>query len=86
MVFLAIDGTLLHSQFHLLKNVLRIKINDKINIFDGISGEWESLVLSINRDTVILKVISLINKIKISNDVWLLFAPIKQYRMNILIA
>ena len=26
------------KQHHYLKNVMRIKINDKINIFDGISG------------------------------------------------
>ena len=27
------------KQFHFLKNVLRSSINDKINIFDGITGE-----------------------------------------------
>ena len=36
------------KQHHYLKNVLRIKINDQINVFDGISGEWETNVLSIN--------------------------------------
>ena len=46
------------KQFHFLKNVLRSSINDKINIFDGITGEWESVILSINRDTIILKVIN----------------------------
>ena len=73
------------KQFHFLKNVLRSSINDKINIFDGITGEWESVILSINRDTIILKVINNLNTISKSNDVWLIFAPIKQYRMNIAI-
>ena len=73
------------KQFHLLKNVLRAKINDKISVFDGISEEWNTIVLSINRDTVLLKVIDLKNKIIKTNDVWLIFAPIKQYRMNIAI-
>ena len=73
------------KQFHFLKNVLRSSINDKINIFDGITGEWDSVILSINRDTIILKVINKINTISKSNDVWLIFSPIKQYRMNIAI-
>ena len=73
------------KQFHFLKNVLRSSINDKINIFDGITGEWDSIILSINRDTIILKVIENINKISKSNDVWLIFAPIKQHRMSIAI-
>ena len=30
------------KQHHFLKNVMRIKINDEINLFDGISGEWNS--------------------------------------------
>ena len=73
------------KQFHFLKNVLRSSINDKINIFDGITGEWDSVILSINRDTIILKVINNLNTLSKSNDVWLIFAPIKQYRMNIAI-
>ena len=35
------------KQHHFLKNVLRVKINDIVNIFDGISGEWTSKVISI---------------------------------------
>ena len=73
------------KQFHFLKNVLRSSINDKIIIFDGITGEWDSIILSISRDTIILKVINNINIISKSNDVWLIFSPIKQHRMNIAI-
>ena len=36
------------KQHHFLKNVLRSKVNDQVNIFDGISGEWETKILSIN--------------------------------------
>ena len=73
------------KQYHFLKNVLRVKINDKINIFDGISGEWESIIIGINRDNIVLKVSKNIRKIKKINDVWLIFAPIKPNRMNIAI-
>ena len=73
------------KQLHFLKNVMRIQINDKVDIFDGLTGEWESLVLSINRDTIVLKVTNLKRKLERGKDIWLIFSPIKQYRMNIAI-
>ena len=30
---------------HYLKKVLRLKVGDKVNIFNGIDGEWESTVI-----------------------------------------
>jgi len=38
------------KQHHFLRNVMRIKINDEINVFDGISGEWTSNVIAVNRE------------------------------------
>ena len=73
------------KQHHFLKNVLRIKVNDEINIFDGITGEWKSTVMSINRENTVLRVTNIINKIKKSNDIWLVFSPIKQHRMSLAI-
>ena len=73
------------KQHHFLKNVLRVKINDEINIFDGISGEWKTKVISINRANTVLQVIKNICKMNKSNDLWLIFAPIKQHRMNLAI-
>ena len=77
--------TLTSSQIHYLKNVLRIKVNDRINIFEGKSGEWETVVISVNRDNTVLRVIKNLIKMKESKDIWLIFAPIKQIRMNITI-
>ena len=73
------------KQHHFLKNVLRVKINDQINIFDGFSGEWETKIISINRDNTVLRVTKNIRKIKESSDVWLIFSPIKQHRMSLAI-
>ena len=73
------------KQHHFLKNVLRVKINDQINIFDGISGEWKTNIISINRDNTVLRVTKNISKIKESSDVWLVFSPIKQHRMSLAI-
>lgn len=71
------------KQHHFLKNVLRVKINDLINIFDGKTGEWQTKVMSINRDNTALYVINNIRKNIESSDIWLIFAPIKQHRMNL---
>jgi len=73
------------KQHHFLKNVLRTKVNDEINIFDGITGEWKSAVMSINRDNTVLRVTNNVNKLKKSNDIWLVFAPIKHHRMSLAI-
>ena len=74
-----------NKQFHFLKNVLRSKVNDKINIFDGKTGEWEASIGSINRDNIVLRVIKHIYNFKESADIWLIFAPIKQHRMALAI-
>ena len=44
------------KQHHFLKNVLRIKLNDVINVFDGITGEWRSQVISVSKDKTALKI------------------------------
>lgn len=73
------------KQHHFLKNVMRVKINDKIRIFDGKTGEWLSQILSINRDSIILRVKEKTKDMIKDHDIWLIFAPIKLYRMNIAI-
>jgi len=73
------------KQHHFLKNVMRIRVNDQINIFDGITGEWTSKIISINRENIVLRVIKKIKEMQPSPDIWLIFAPIKQNRMSIAI-
>ncbi len=73
------------KQHHFLKNVLRIKVDDEIVLFDGLSGEWNSKVISINRENIALRVYKNTKTIIKSNDIWLVFSPIKQNRMNIAI-
>ena len=73
------------KQHHFLKNVMRVQINDTIRIFDGITGEWLSKVSSVNRNNIVLRVIEKIKNMVQLPDIWLIFAPIKQHRMNIAI-
>ena len=72
-------------QLHFLKNVLRIKINESITLFDGLTGEWLSKVISINRNNVVLQISKKIRDLEKESDIWLIFAPIKSFRMNITI-
>ena len=74
-----------NKQHHFLKNVLRIKKEDSINLFDGFTGEWLSKVISINRDNIVLQIQNKLRDIPKETDLWLIFAPIKSYRMNITI-
>ena len=73
------------KQHHFLKNVLRVNINDQVNIFNGISGEWKTTIISINKNNTLLRVEENIIKMKKSNDIWLIFSPIKQHRMSLAI-
>ena len=71
------------KQYHFLKNVIRVKLKDQINLFDGITGEWSSNVISINKNNIVLKIMQNICKFKKSNDIWLVFSPIKQQKIGI---
>ena len=73
------------KQHHFLKNVLRIKLNDVINVFDGITGEWTSQVISVSKDKTALKIEKKIREFETQPDIWLIFAPIKLFRLNIII-
>ena len=73
------------KQHHFLKNVLRIKVKDLITVFDGVTGEWISEVISINRDNIVLQIKKKISEIEKETDLWLIFSPIKLFRMNITI-
>ena len=73
------------KQHHFLKNVLRAKLNDIITIFDGITGEWDSQIISISKDKTTLKIGKKIRELEVKSDIWLIFAPIKLFRLNIII-
>ena len=73
------------KQHHFLKNVLRVKLNDVITVFDGVTGEWDSQVISISKDKTALKIGKKIRDFEMQPDIWLIFAPIKLFRLNIII-
>ena len=73
------------KQHHFLKNVLRVKIDDTINLFDGITGEWGGNIISISKEKIVIEVKKKIKEFESQPDIWLIFSPIKIFRLNITI-
>jgi len=71
------------KQHHYLKSVLRVKINDQIMLFDNQTGEWISEIISIDRESITLKILLKNQDFIKEPDIWLAFSPIKQLRLNI---
>jgi len=72
-------------QAHYLGQVMRLSAGDRICLFNGQDGEWEAVLetLSKKNATAILK-----KRRRAQNrlpDLWLLFAPIKRDRIDILV-
>ena len=69
---------------HYLKNVMRLKLNDKISLFNEVDGEWLATIASIKKNECSILVEDFIKNSDIFYDVWLLFAPVKQARLDYL--
>ena len=66
------------KQVHYLINVMRKKINDSILVFNSVNGEFLGNILEIYKNTIIIDIIKKTREVKIENDIWLLFAPVKK--------
>ncbi len=67
-----------NKQVHYLINVMRKKIDDSILIFNSVNGEFLAKISEIYKNTIIINIIKKIRDVKIENDIWLLFAPVKK--------
>ncbi len=67
-----------NKQVHYLINVMRKKIDDSILIFNSVNGEFLAKISEIYKNTIIIDIIKKIRDVKIENDIWLLFAPVKK--------
>ena len=76
--------TLSKKQSHYLKNVMRLKLNDKISIFNEKDGEWDASIISIRKNECSILIEKFVKTPDNFYDVWLLFAPIKQARLDYL--
>ncbi len=83
-----IDGCMIDlntDQSHYLRNVLRLKINDNVILFNGIDGEWLAQIDKIAKKCCSLILLEQLRPQKNTADIWLLFAPIKKTRLSLLI-
>ena len=67
-----------NKQVHYLINVMRKKIDDPILVFNSVNGEFLAKISEIYKNTIIIDIIKKIRDVKIENDIWLLFAPVKK--------
>ena len=68
------------SDKHYLKKVLRLNSGDRVNIFNGINGEWESIIDISNDFILVCK--RKIKEQKICNGPSLYFALIKNHNLR----
>jgi len=70
---------------HYLKNVMRCKKNDQINLFNENDQEFFSKILEIKKYETILEIFELSNNTEIINDIFLIFSLVKKNKMDFII-
>lgn len=69
-----------NSDFDYLVKVMRVKIDDKIEIFNGKNGDFLAKIVKIDRKSVILEVLQQIKEQENLNNICLAFAPVKNVK------
>ena len=72
------------ARTHYLKHVLRREAGASLQLFNGRDGEWEARVVSFGRDEANVELTRQSRPQTASPDLWLLFAPLKRERIDIL--
>jgi 16S rRNA (uracil1498-N3)-methyltransferase len=68
---------------HYLLNVLRLRAEDAVRLFNGHDGEWRARIAVTARRRATLRVESRLRQQAPESDLWLLLAPIKRTRIDI---
>ena len=72
------------EQTHYVKDVMRLKIGDKLSIFNAL-GEWNALLESYEKNGAKIKIMEKVRDKDNEKNIWLAFSPIKQNPLNFLI-
>lgn len=73
------------EQAHYLGNVMRRRVGEVIEVFNGRDGGWEAEITSLSRRSVEARLIRLIREQRDPPDLWLCFAPIKKARTDFIV-
>ena len=73
------------GQAHYLSNVMRMKEGAPVKLFDDRTGEWLAEVSAIGKRDMILRVSGLLRPRESVPDLWLLAAPVKKARLDMVV-
>lgn len=83
-ILLGEDIKIAKEDHNYLINVLRKIVGDKINIFDGLTGEYCAEIIKIEKKSLTLRVISLVRELEEICDINLVFALIKNSKLELI--
>ena len=72
------------EQTHYVKDVMRLKIGDKLSIFNAL-GEWNVLIESYEKNGAKIKIMGKVRDKDNEKNIWLAFSPIKKNPFNFVI-
>jgi len=72
------------EQTHYVKDVMRLKIGEKLSIFNTL-GEWDALIESYEKNGAKIKIMGKVRDKNNEKNIWLAFSPIKQNPLNFVI-
>ena len=72
------------EQTHYLKDVMRLKIGDKLSVFN-VLGEWNAIIESYDKNETKIKIMEKVRDKNNEKNIWLAFSPIKQNPLNFVI-
>ena len=70
-----LSSHLTDEQTHYVKDVMRLKIGDKISIFNAL-GEWKAIIESYEKNRAKIKILEKVRNKDNEKNIWLAFSPI----------
>lgn len=77
--------SLAKEQSHYIAHVMRQREGDVIAVFNGVDGDWAARIESVAKKELWLRVETLLRPMREVPDLWLVFAPIKQGRIDYMV-
>ena len=72
------------EQTHYVKDVMRLKMGDKLSIFNT-AGEWSAVIESYEKKGAKIKIMEKVREKDNEKNIWLAFSPIKQNPLSFVI-
>ena len=79
-----IDLEIKASQFHYLKNVMRLATGAEVMLFNSRDGEYLAEITDSGKRSMMVKLIKQSRPQSDDPDIWLIFAPIKKNRLDMI--